>query len=195
MAASDDGSRLERLARYQLSPDDIDLQEVVVEEGDEVNTKELSTQTIEPESIEVVQDMLGVPDEDTVPLREGHVPSYIPAVEEIGSAMEEETQPAGSPDEPLSQVLESVLYRNTGGHGTISQWERNLAELETEGWIQPERFELFPAKDITIQNGARFKADDSTNVLFADTIEIHGDGELTYEGNLKIDCAKTVGKP
>jgi hypothetical protein len=202
-----DESRLERLATYGLSPEDTEEEDLHVGEGEVVSTADESTTTVQVESVAHLREMIGVSGEDALPLRSEHTPDYVPTMEELTAAMRADTQPPGSPDEALQSCIDCLLFRG-GGSGsvddgrtstgeiraTLDRWEQHVDTLITEEAIQTA-VEVFLRQDITVSDGGRFRVDPNTNVLLADTITIHGDGEITYQGHTKIDCHKTVGRP
>jgi hypothetical protein len=205
MAAADD-TRIERLATYGLTPDDVGDEDLVVEEGEEQSTAELSSITVKPESLAEVREMVGVLPQDSLPLERDHVPPFTPSTEELTESMEADTQPPGSPDEPLSHCVDCLLYR--GGNidlseediepvverATLRNWAGRIEDMIEAGVINPS-LDLSPWRDIIINDGAKLRVDNNTNVLVADEITIHGSGELTYAGNIKIDCDRTIGRP
>ncbi|OYR40850.1 hypothetical protein [Halorubrum sp. Hd13] len=228
MSAADD-SRIERLATYGLTPDDIGDEDLVVEEGEQRSTAELPSITVEPESFAEVRKMIGVRPEDSLPIESDHIPAFTPSTEELIDAMESETQPPGSPDESLNHCIDCLLYRagniglsededddDDGGESVLSEdferyverewrrsrgerailenWSGRIEDLIHERVLVPE-LDLSGWRDITIKDGGQLNVDDNTNVLLADEITIHGSGELTYAGNVKIDCDRTIGRP
>jgi hypothetical protein len=194
MATADDGTsddRLERLVTYDLTPEDVDGQEVVVEAGETVDTAELETVTIEPESFSHVNEMVGIDERDARPAREVEVPAVMPSTTALETAMETDEPEAGSPDEMLTTAATAVLDTRLNDP-VVSRWNDHLDHLVDRGMLDT-RFELFPGTDIVVEDGGRFHVDTSTGVLFADEIEIRRTGRITYEGRTKIDCRRTVG--
>jgi hypothetical protein len=194
MATADDGTsddRLERLVTYDLTPEDVDGQEVVVEAGETVDTAELETVTIEPTSFSHVNEMVGIDERDARPAREVEVPPVMPSTAALETAMETDEPEAGSPDEMLTTAATAVLDTRLDDQ-VVARWNDHLDHLVDRGMLDTD-FELFPGRDIVVEDGGRFHVDTSTGVLFADEIEIRRTGRITYEGRTKIDCRRTVG--
>lgn len=195
MATSNSGpdeSDTERLSTYNLSLEDVDLQDMEIGDGEMVSTADQPTVTVSPNSVSELNDMIGVRVPEAPPTEGVGFPSNVPPSGELETAIGVENPPPGSADEGVQGAVTSVLDYDTTMSGTLSLWNERLDEIPIN--ILPLDFEIFPMRNITVNDGGRFHVDKSTAVVYANTITIVGSGELTYEGRTTLDSATIKGK-
>lgn len=189
---SPDESDTERLSTYNLSLEDVDLQDMEIGDGEMVSTADQPTVTVSPNSVSELNDMIGVRVPEAPPTEGVGFPSNVPSSGELETAIGVENPPLGSADEGVQGAVTSVLDYDTTMSGTLSLWNERLDEIPID--ILPLDFEIFPMRNITVNDGGRFHVDKSTAVVYANTITIVGSGELTYEGRTTLDSATIKGK-
>lgn len=171
-----------RLSRYGLSADDVELEELVVEESLELTPENVSSmRELRPESAAELKRWIGV-DNDSAPVPEREdLLEQIPSPEEVEQALDSNADELIDVRDRIEWLLETFVYRSFPDLDEPRQRSLDL-------WARTVRPWLVPFKVVEVKSGSVLDLSSNGNtVLAADIVRVHHGGTIAYNSATKID--------